>query len=230
MPQLLTHLTFGEIFNKPVDNLPQILTHLNLGLSFNHPINLLPELLTHLNVGQKFNHPINLLPKSLTHLTLGEKFNQPINITFNIKHLYLHTNNQNVLDNLPDYIEELNFSCDFDLDLVKNVKLNNLPNSIKKIIFNKYSKFNGELNCLPKFVESIQLPKLYDKKIINLPVKLKKIICHENYKYAKDYGNLNIEIYEDSSNDKIFTKSDFTHCMFDSVKINQQLIDYITNL
>ena len=60
---------------------------------------------------------------------------------------------------------------------------------LKKIIFNK------ELNCLPKFVEQIQLPENYDKQIKNLPSGLKKIICSTQYKYIKDFNNLEVLTY-----------------------------------
>ena len=43
-----------------------------------------------------------------------------------------------------------------ELDEYFNLELNDLPTSIKKIIFDKESKYNNELNCLPKFVEQIQ--------------------------------------------------------------------------
>ena len=39
------------------------------------------------------------------------------------------------------------------LDELFDLELNNLPTLIKKIIFNKMSDYNKELNCLPKFVE-----------------------------------------------------------------------------
>ena len=77
-----------------------------------------------------------------------------------------------------------------------NLKLNDLPTSIKKIIFHINSEYNKELNCLPKFVEQIQLPKNYNKQIKNLPSKLNKVICSNQYKYIEDFNNLEIETYE----------------------------------
>ena len=83
-----------------------------------------------------------------------------------------------------------------ELDYNFNLELNDLPTSIKKIIFDEWSKYNKELNCLPKFVESIQLPKNYDKQIKNLPSKLNKVICSTQYKYIEDFNNLEIETYK----------------------------------
>ena len=75
------------------------------------------------------------------------------------------------------------------------LELNNLPNSIKKITFDKDSKYNKELNCLPNFVELIELSWIYDRQIKKFPTQLKKIICWENYKYKKDFENFLIQTY-----------------------------------
>jgi hypothetical protein len=86
-------------------------------------------------------------------------------------------------------VEELELGINF------NQELNNLPNSIKKIIFNKQSKYNKELNCLPKFVEILQLPIYYNKRILKLPSAIKKIICSKKHKYIGDIYGCQIEIY-----------------------------------
>ena len=76
-----------------------------------------------------------------------------------------------------------------------NLELNDLPTSIKKIIFHKKSEYDKELNCLPKFVEQIQLPCNYNKQIKKLPSKLNKVICSNQYKYIKDFNNLDVLTY-----------------------------------
>jgi hypothetical protein len=43
LPKNLTHLTFGENFNKKVDNLPKNLTHLTVGENFNKKVDNLPK-------------------------------------------------------------------------------------------------------------------------------------------------------------------------------------------
>jgi len=58
--------------------------------------------------------------------------------------------------------------------------LDNLPNSIKKISFDKESYYDKELNCLPSRLEILQLSKYYYLKIKNIPKGLKKLI------YSKD--------------------------------------------
>ena len=92
----------------------------------------------------------------------------------------LNCNNQNIIDYLHNNIEELELGYRF------NLELNNLPTSIKKIIFLN-SNYNAELNNLPNSIEYIQLPFRYDKKILNIPTKLKVIKCSEDYKYINDF-------------------------------------------
>jgi hypothetical protein len=90
---------------------------------------------------------------------------------------------------LPDSIEEL------ELDYYFNLELNDLPSSIKKIIFNKRSYYNKSLNNLPKAVELLELPSKYNLPIINIPQKLNKIICSKDYKFIDDLTNFNVETY-----------------------------------
>ena len=192
----LTELTFGDGFNQPIDgaldNLNN-LTKLTFGRSFNHPFSvLLGDLnnLTQLTFGEYFNHPVtgvldNL--KNLTQLTFGHSFNQPIsvllgdlnnltmltlgycfnqelNIPLNIKILKLDCNNK-IIDNLPNSIEELYLGEYFDSEL------NNLPNSIKIISFEKDSEYNRKLDNLPKSLSKLYLPEKYNKKIMNINEK-----------------------------------------------------------
>ena len=71
-----------------------------------------------------------------------------------------------------------------------------MPNSIKKISFNYMSNYNKELNCLPEFVEYLELNKKYNKKIKKFPLNLKTIKCYEYYKYINDFkGKYNVITY-----------------------------------
>ena len=67
------------------------------------------------------------------------------------------------------------------------MELQNLPNSIKKISFDNYSEYDKELNCLPEFIEYLELGKDYDKKITKFPLNLKTIKCSKYYKYIDDF-------------------------------------------
>ena len=141
-----------------------------------------------LTFGYTFNQPLqNSLSKlsNLCKLTLGHNFDQIINIPFNIKYLKLNCNNQNIIDYLHNNIEELELYSNF------NLELNNLPTSIKKIIILN-NRYNWELNNLPNSIEYIQLPIFYDKKILNIPSKLKVIKCSKDYKYINDFINYQV--------------------------------------
>jgi len=51
------------------------------------------------------------------------------------------------------------------------------------------------LNNLPRFTEFIELPEEYDKKILNIPKRLKKINCSTKYKYLSDFIDLEVSTY-----------------------------------
>ena len=75
-----------------------------------------------------------------------------------------------------------------------NHPINDLPCVLQDIRFGYWSNFDKELNCLPNSIENIQLPPNYNHQIINIPKKLKKITCGENYKYLEKFNELNITI------------------------------------
>ena len=190
LPSNITPLNFGSNFNQEVNNLPPNLTHLTFGEYFNQEVKNLPPNLTHLTFGSNFNQEVNNLPLNITHLTFDYNFNQQAYIPFSVKYLKLNCNNKYIIDNLSNNIEELELNSSFTLEL------NNLPSSLKKLIFNKYSLYNKELNCLPKKLELFQLPLYYNHKIKNIPNGLKKVICSKNYKYINDFKSLEIETYK----------------------------------
>src|SRR3990167_974182 len=155
MTKNVTHLTFGYLFNKQVI-IPQNVTHLTFGLDFNQPVTI-PQNVTHLIFGHDFNQQVTI-PQNVTHLTFGENFNQQVNLP-NIKYIKLDCNNIDIIENLPNSVEEIEFDYNFGLEL------QNLPNSVKKISFKNCINYNKELNCLPEFVEYLELNKYYNKKV-----------------------------------------------------------------
>lgn len=169
----LTHLTFGPIFNKPIQ-LPDSLTHLIFGYYYNQPVEL-PGSLIDLKFGFHFSHPINLANNSrlaqltqLTHLTLGFYFSHPVDLP-NIKYLSINCNNLYLIENLPDSLEILVLRQYFDLPL------DNLPNSIKHIVL------NGS----------------YDLPISSIPLNLKLIECSHKYKYMDLLENYKLKSDKD---------------------------------
>jgi hypothetical protein len=142
--------------------------------------------LSGLSFGYKFSKPFgNLLERlvNLKTLSLDYNFSHPINIPSNIKYLILNCNNQSIVQNLPNSIEKLWFKSKF------NLPLDDLPNGIISIGFCESSVFARELNCLPNSLEIIELPMKYDKKILNIPKNLKKIICSSDCKFANNFSS-----------------------------------------
>jgi hypothetical protein len=90
---------------------------------------------------------------------------------------------------LPNNIEEL------ELGRMFNLELNDLPSSIKKIVFDKHCDYNIPLNNLPKGLELLALPYNYEIPITNIPQGLKKIICSKYYKFIDDFSNFIVETY-----------------------------------
>eukprot|EP01112_Ceratiomyxa_fruticulosa_P019412 TRINITY_DN634_c0_g1_i5.p1 TRINITY_DN634_c0_g1~~TRINITY_DN634_c0_g1_i5.p1 ORF type:complete len:219 (-),score=46.67 TRINITY_DN634_c0_g1_i5:209-865(-) len=70
----ITHIEFGEYFDRSIDFLPESLTHLTLGSRFNSSVDRLPQSLTHLIFGVNFKQTANNLPANLTHIEFGDRF------------------------------------------------------------------------------------------------------------------------------------------------------------
>ena len=67
------YLKFSPDFNKQIPNdLPNSITHLTFGYMFNQPLCNLPNSITHLTFGQFFNHSVVDLPKIIRLTFLGK--------------------------------------------------------------------------------------------------------------------------------------------------------------
>ena len=120
LPSSLTHLTFGESFDLPVDLLPATITHLKFGAEFNHPVDNLQPILQSLELPFNFvhpldnlpnsistllaatSHPIKSLPSSLTHLTLQRMGKMSCPLPSTITHLRIATGDTSIdISSLP---------------------------------------------------------------------------------------------------------------------------------
>ena len=157
MPEKLTHLTFGEQFNREVNYLPEKLTHLTFGNQFNTEVDFLPNSLTHLTFGWSFNQQVDNLPSSLTHLSFGNQFNQ-------------------IIDNLPSSLTHLTFADDNPFDR----PINNLPNSITILaIFLKTDNIIKLPSCLQQLIIFNTGPNPLNSKMIEIPHTVKKIYLNK---------------------------------------------------
>uniref|UniRef100_A0A6C0C821 F-box domain-containing protein n=1 Tax=viral metagenome TaxID=1070528 RepID=A0A6C0C821_9ZZZZ len=155
MPPKVTHLTFGDDFNRSVENvIPSSVTHLTLGHYFNQPITI-PSSVTHLTFKLHFNQPVKI-PSSVTHVTFGYSFNQPIEVPSSVTHLTFGPKfNQPI--KIPTFTTHLKFGCYFNQPVI-------VPPSVTHLVFGDF--FDQPLiddNLLS--VEEIMITQNYDNTI-----------------------------------------------------------------
>ena len=207
LPENLKYLSIGRSFNQPIDSLPENLKYLSIDKLFNQPINNLPDTITELRLIGNFNQSVDNLPKSLNIFVISGNFNQSVdNLPKSLKIFNVSGKFNQPIDNLPQTLEIIILSSDFDQSLDNlpgninkiiincnlSYSLENLPFGIKSIEFYRHSNYLLELKNLPDSVEYIKLPFDYDKKIVNIPKNLKKIMCSNKYKYIDDFINYEI--------------------------------------
>src|SRR5271170_6993460 len=71
LPQNVTHIQFGGLFDQLVDKLHQNVTHIKFADSFNQPVDKLPQNVTHIRFGGLFNQLVDKLPQNVTHIRFG---------------------------------------------------------------------------------------------------------------------------------------------------------------
>jgi hypothetical protein len=116
LPNSIIILRFGCCFNKSISRgLPPNLEHVSFGILFNQPINEVnfPSTLRYLHFGDSFNQPIYTLP-SLKHLRLGMGFNEEIHCKLpdTITNLILKSPFEfNLNGGLPESLMTLTVTC-----------------------------------------------------------------------------------------------------------------------
>ncbi len=198
LPHTLLSLAVEFRFNLPIDNLPIGLKYLEISGDFNQPLDNLPDGLIYLmfssSFSDKFSFPLNNLPNTLREFEFYCK-------------KYPHT-----LDCLPNSIECFDFRySDFDIkinkypdNLVKiyygsnyNKPIDNLPDSVREIIFQKHSRFNKKIKKLPNSLVKLVLGEKFYYPLCKLPNSVNTIIIYnKHYKFVKNlikkYPNINI--------------------------------------
>lgn len=141
LPESLETLTFGSMFNQPVDRLtlPSSLSSLQFGRCFNQPVDglVLPKSLLSLKLSTEFDHSIVALnlPSTLTQLKFGFEYRQSLRDwtpPASLKHLILPGQfdlSRSGLSRLPDSLESLQFG------LMSDQPLNDFifPSSLRKL-------------------------------------------------------------------------------------------------
>lgn len=127
--QHVTHLTFGDTFNQPVDQLPLSITHLVFGYRFNKPVNHLPAKLTFLQLGNDFDQPVDQLPGPLDTLIGGARFRRPLDhLPLGLRVLNLR-NCPSSLSQLPSELTDLKLGG----WIGSEDTLNHLPSPLKRL-------------------------------------------------------------------------------------------------
>lgn len=143
LPPSLINLTFGHCFNKPIDfSENRVLTNIIFGEQFNQMI-ILPKNLLSLTICNKWNCRI-ILPDGLKHIHLGDEsmFNFPIH---------------QLIDNLPNSVEKIDFGRQHI-----NSPTYNLPNSVREITMNVWTRDIKNIQCLPKYIDLLKINLILD--------------------------------------------------------------------
>ena len=208
LPQTITHLVFGDSFNKEINigNLPPNLTHLFCGNSFNKKVNNLPPNITHLSLGNSFTKSIDDIPLSITHLSFGHSFNRSINnlsSRSNLKSLTLGDLFGQPLEKLPSNLQCLNIGREFNSRLL-------IPLSLVSLIFCWGSLFNRKVEfafqdqAIPS-LRHLTFGKYFNLLIDDLPLSLTHLTLREQFNKRVDHlpSNLTHLIFGDWFNQPV---------------------------
>ncbi len=177
----LTHITFSDAFDQPVDGLlPSSITHLTFGYNFNQLVDDLPPSITHLRFGGCFNRCVDHLPPSIRHLKFGFYFNQTVEkLPPSITHLKFGFYFNQTVEKLPSSITHLKFGFYFNQTVEK------LPSSITHLKFGRY--FVQEANNLPPGLKHLQFGDCFNRDI-KLPPSITHIVFGQSF--TKTFGIL----------------------------------------
>jgi hypothetical protein len=225
LPANLEELDLSALmnFNQKLDKLPSRLKKLSIGgNNFQQMLDSLPSSLEQLEIGDKYNQKLSGLPIGLKTLVIkpNSVFKQELdNLPNGLENLIMYNYFIPRLDNLPCglkklYVESRSVSPDnlnFDkipdkLEILKispdnlNSPINNLPNTLKKLVLNISCNYSVDLNNLPLNLEFLHLTfdsnLAYELKL--LPAKIKTLVIEGSktniglIDYPKNLLNLKI--------------------------------------
>lgn len=175
LPIGLTHLILPNIYNFSLNNLPHTLTHLVVcngnfdfrmlpsGLKFlkiikhgNYSLDELPNSIETL-ILPNYNGVINFLPSSLLRLILGNYKVRVNSYPTGLKYLRFYKSSNQILNNLPDSIEKIILQ-----DCNQETSITKFPANLKH--------FQADITCNTNIIKN--LPKLVQLKIIDKELSL----------------------------------------------------------
>jgi hypothetical protein len=170
LPESLQTITFGNYFNQPIDNLPKSLQSIRFSpySEFNKRVDNLPASLQSITFGNFFNQPVNHLPKSLQTITFGYSFDQPVDhLPESLKTITFGDHFDQPVDHLPRSLQAITFGDEF------NQRVDKLPESLQSIEFN--AMFNKPVKKLPRSLQTITFGQLFNQSVNELPKSLQSI-------------------------------------------------------
>jgi len=176
-------------YNKCIDNLPEGITYINLGNVFNQEIKKMPSTLTFIRFGTNFNQGIQNFSRNLRVIILSRYFNQPITdedvnsiLPPQLEAIYLGSNFNQPIGILPKSIKIILFGSCFDQSI------DDLPEGIKIICFGL-----SICNITDKLINVFSGINFGNKtkSISKLPSSLEKIYTsHSNKQIFQNYQHL----------------------------------------
>ena len=168
IPSSVTHLTFGHLFNYPLDpgDIPDTVTHLTIKTNCIRPrFGVIPNSVTHLIFGDFFVYKfkvgcipdsvthltfnarikLGIIPKSITHLTFGSNFNYPLKIGF-----------------IPNSVTHLVFGRNFNQTLKKGV----IPDSVTHLDLGEFFSKPLESGDIPDSVTHLAIGEFFYQLVI----------------------------------------------------------------
>ncbi len=212
-----------------IDVLPNSITELELSACFNLPIDNLSDNITKLTIGTYYDQPINKLPLNIEELKFNglevgggrSKFKHKLELKnyCNLKKLYLPDSYDIKLGELPESLRYINFGSFY------TNSLDDLPDWIEHIEFSSYPEdtqcgpelfpkiCNTEINKLPANLQTIIVDSPCSKIVLNSDCKYGLIQTFNilnkigSYKNLLEYKDEKISRYKgDSTKEKLVDK------------------------
>jgi len=160
LPNSVTHLTFGRMFDQSsLAFIPTSVTHLTFGSHYDQllEVGTIGAHITHLNFGYWYNRPIKVgaLPDSITHLTFGVSYDQ----TFKI-------------GSIPANVTHLDFGMSYNQPL----EVGMIPASVTHLTFGHYYNQPLKPGVIPASVTHLTIKYKFKKELENMNVFPKSIM------------------------------------------------------
>lgn len=194
IPDTVTHLTFGNKFNKSIRNcIPSSVKYLRFGTDFNQNIrNCIPYGVEHLTLEYGFTNTIHdSVPKSVTHLILYCDYDQSKQgaIHFGVTHLTFGGNIECITtDCIPTSVVNLIIVGNINPINMKNV----IPASVTHLEFGIW--FNQSIKgYIPNSVTHLKFGKYFDQSIDNcIPSSISHLKLNSNNDIPKTIRYLSL--------------------------------------